>query len=123
MQSCRTKSGRQGGFAEAVADGVVKAAGWWEWAEDDFNATLVQIAQAGEKVAREGCGVGPVSPVEKVSSCNSDPAIGQHQPYLFAGLELELTGMAEAEFQLILIEWVDQNEVGTGRVVADANAG
>ena len=41
---------------ETVAYGVGEAAWWWEWAEDDVDATLfcgVQGAEAVEEVVRQ----------------------------------------------------------------------
>ncbi len=59
---CRVSLLVFGGFCEAVADGVVEAAGWWEWAEDEGRASVVKGTQGGKDCGGEGFGGVPVGP-------------------------------------------------------------
>ena len=95
--SCVVVSSGYGGFAEAVSDGVIEAAGGWERAEDGIDAALVEIAQAGEEVVCEGCWIVPISPVEKISSGHGDPAARKHEANLFASFQFEVAGVPQAE--------------------------
>jgi len=104
------------GFFEAVADGEADAFGIGKRAEDDGDAAGVELAQAGEEILGEGGVV-----VERVPGKDFDvamvdrPVLRKHDAdFFFVGEELN---QAIVEFGL----GVDEDEGGTGGVVADAD--